>query len=137
MPERLALLACALLLSSRPALQDDRPPEPDLGSIVAEIDALRDRTPVATFDALGELRTKEAFDALRAVFEDERIEHIYLLSDGEPAGGTIDEPEKILKAVAEWNRGRGVRIHCISAGYRNPFLVDLAALTGGPVREAD
>lgn len=77
------------------------------------------------------------FDALQKAFEDTDVEHIYLLSDGEPAGGTIDDPEVIVEEVQGWNKSRGVKIHCISAGYRNPLLVDLAELTGGKFREAD
>lgn len=54
-----------------------------------------------------------AFGALGAAFEDKDIDTIYLLSDGQPTVGDETDPAEIHKAVAEWNQGRGVVVHCI------------------------
>ncbi|MEM9803355.1 MAG: VWA domain-containing protein [Planctomycetota bacterium] len=77
------------------------------------------------------------YDAIESVIEDPGLQNLYVLSDGEPAGGTIDDPEKILSAVKRWNRGRGARIHCVSIGYRSELLARLADMHDGDFREAE
>jgi HEAT repeat protein len=95
------------------------------------------REAIAFVKEQGYLGGTAVYDALKAVFADPRVEHIYLLSDGQPYGGEIDDPKAIVEEVERWNRKRGLRIHCISAGYVNKMLVELAELTGGQFREAD
>jgi hypothetical protein len=72
------------------------------------------------------------YDALEQVFDDRKIETIYLVSDGRPEGGKIDDPDRLLAAVRKWNRRREVRIHCVCLYVISfPFLEELASSTGG------
>lgn len=75
------------------------------------------------------------YDALKLAFEDRRIDTIYLLTDGEPSGGTINEPERIRSEVRRWNTSRHVRINCIAVGKPSELLKGLARDTGGDYRE--
>ncbi len=77
------------------------------------------------------------YDAIESVFEDEGVENMYVLSDGEPSGGTVNDPEEILEVVKRWNRKRRLSIHCISIGYRSQFLERMAAENNGRFREAE
>jgi len=77
------------------------------------------------------------YDALKHAFDDPDMEAVYLLSDGAPSGGTINDQAEIRGFVAEWNEERKVPIHCISAGQRHPLLVNLALDSGGEFREVD
>ena len=77
------------------------------------------------------------YDALKHAFDDPDMEAVYLLSDGAPSGGTIDDQAEIRGLVTEWNEERKVPIHCISAGQRHPLLVNLALDSGGEFREVD
>jgi hypothetical protein len=52
------------------------------------------------------------FDALEAAF-DLDPEAIYLLSDGAPRGGKIDDPGQIISTIATTNRVRRISIHAI------------------------
>jgi hypothetical protein len=52
------------------------------------------------------------FDALEAAFELEP-EAVYLLSDGAPQGGKIDNPVEIVGSVSTGNRVRRISIHSI------------------------
>ena len=74
------------------------------------------------------------YDALERAFEDERIDTIFLLTDGAPAGGTVDDPAEILASVRRWNSARHVRIHTISIGTESGLLRDLSRETGGEYR---
>lgn len=53
------------------------------------------------------------YDALELAFRDERLDTIYLLSDGAPTHGQHRETPAILAAVAELNRVRKVKINTI------------------------
>lgn len=75
------------------------------------------------------------YDALWTAFEDRRIDTIYLMTDGDPAGGTIDDPAEIRAEVARWNKLRKVRIHGVAVGQASALLEDLARDTGGEYRE--
>lgn len=77
------------------------------------------------------------YDGLKRAFDDPDMEAVYLLSDGAPGGGTINDVAEIRGLVAEWNEERKVPIHCISAGQRHPLLVNLALDSGGQFREVD
>ncbi|MBJ02479.1 MAG: hypothetical protein CMK00_06375 [Planctomycetes bacterium] len=74
------------------------------------------------------------YDALKLAFEDERVDTLYLLSDGNPDQGTIDDPEQIRAEVKRWNSTRHLRIHCVSLGGAIPLLQNLAKDTGGEFR---
>lgn len=70
-------------------------------------------------------------DALELAFEDERVDTIYLLSDGAPSTGPIVQPQELRDEVARWNSVRGVVIHCIAVGQDHQLLRGLAADSGG------
>lgn len=74
------------------------------------------------------------FDALEKAFADPEIDTIYLLSDGDPSAGRIQDPDAILAEVQRWNRTRRLRIHTISVGADSKFLKRLAELAGGEYR---
>ena len=76
------------------------------------------------------------YDALMAAFGDERVDTIYLLSDGDPSAGTVIDPGLIRTRIARFNRARKVQIHCISIGKSSPFLRGLAKENGGAYTES-
>ena len=60
------------------------------------------------------------------------VDTIFFLTDGQPTAGRVQAPERILSAVADWNRTRRVRIHAIGIGaHDRAFLAALAAQSGG------
>jgi hypothetical protein len=60
------------------------------------------------------------------------VDTIYFLTDGKPTAGKIQDPERILQTVAEWNRTARITIHCIGMGDHDPaFLTRLATESGG------
>ncbi len=75
------------------------------------------------------------YDALRMVFADRNVDTIFLLTDGEPQGGTENDPLAIREAVELWNLARGIEIHCVSVGTSSDLLRDLARDSGGKYRE--
>jgi hypothetical protein len=77
------------------------------------------------------------FDALEAAFRDKEIDTIYVLSDGQPMGGKLNDPELIRKKVREWNRTRHITIHSISVGGEVALLIWLAEDSGGQYIQAD
>lgn len=70
-------------------------------------------------------------DALAAAFDDDRIDTIYLLTDGDPSVGEIVDITALREEVARWNSIRGIRIHCIAVGKASRLLEGLAADSGG------
>ncbi|MDP6538051.1 MAG: HEAT repeat domain-containing protein [Planctomycetota bacterium] len=77
------------------------------------------------------------YDALELAFEDERVDTIVLLTDGNPQQGTIDDPAEIRAEIKRWNSARHVRIHCVSLNGEPPLLRQLAADSGGTFRVAN
>ena len=79
------------------------------------------------------------YDALEAGFAlalratgDPIIDTIFFLTDGRPTSGKIQNPERILAEVEEWNRGARLKIHCVGVGdHDQDFMQRLATLTGG------
>ena len=71
------------------------------------------------------------YDMLRLAFADESIDTLFLLSDGEPNYGDVTDPTELRAIVAEWNRHRGVRIHCVAIGSDLGLLRTLAKDSGG------
>lgn len=53
-------------------------------------------------------------EALAAAFADLEADTVFFLSDGQPAGATLRDPDLILADVAQWNRTRRVRVHAIA-----------------------
>lgn len=75
------------------------------------------------------------YDALRRVFDDREVDTIFLLTDGEPQGGTENDPFRIREEVLRWNLARGIEIHCVSIGSESTLLRGLAEDSGGEYRE--
>ncbi len=71
------------------------------------------------------------FAALQSAFADPDIDTIYLLSDGYPSAGEIQDANALADEVARWNRTRQVRIHCIAIGADSGLLRRLAEESGG------
>ena len=75
------------------------------------------------------------YDGLVAAFEDPRVDTIYLLTDGGPSGGTIDDIDEIIAEVRRWNSVRQVVIHSVAVGRDSRLLRTLAEeCHGGYVR---
>lgn len=75
------------------------------------------------------------YDALELAFQDRNVDTIYLLTDGEPAGGTVNDPAAIRAEVARWNRERYIRIHGIAVGKPSALLQGLSKDSGGDYKE--
>jgi hypothetical protein len=57
---------------------------------------------------------------------------IMFLTDGKPTAGKVQKPDRILAAVADWNRGLHVTIHVVGLGESDPvFLKALAEHNDG------
>jgi len=84
-------------------------------------------------------------DALEIAFEDAKADTIYLLTDGSPTVGAETIPVIIRRKVEEWNRYRGVKVHCIGffpgearhqdKAEARTFLIDLAQENRGRYTE--
>ena len=74
------------------------------------------------------------FDALDKAFALEDVDTIYLLSDGQPAGGKIDDPLLLRQEIQAWNATRRIPIHTISLGGDVMLLRRLAEDSGGVFR---
>lgn len=75
------------------------------------------------------------YEGLAAAFEDEYVDTIYLLTDGDPSSGAITDAVELREEVERWNSVRGVRIHCISVGKASSLLKGLADDSGGEYLE--
>jgi len=71
------------------------------------------------------------YGGLIEAFEDERVDTIYLLSDGEPSVGEYVRPDDIRERIRLLNGVRKVQVHCISIGRKSEFMRALAGDTGG------
>jgi len=76
------------------------------------------------------------YDALELAFADERVDTIYLLTDGEPSSGKVVDPTEIRARIGRLNRTRKVVIHTVSVGRKSRFLRLLAEENGGLYTEA-
>jgi HEAT repeat protein len=76
------------------------------------------------------------YGALLKAYEDERIDTIYLLTDGGPSAGEVTDTAEIRRRILRLNRTRRVVIHCISIGTPSPFLRELARENGGSYTES-
>lgn len=65
---------------------------------------------------LGPAGGTNLYGALRAAFEDQEVDTIFVLSDGEPSVGDVIDPFTIRQDVIDWNANRGVVINCIAVG---------------------
>ncbi|MGD2017303.1 MAG: HEAT repeat domain-containing protein [Planctomycetota bacterium] len=71
------------------------------------------------------------YEGLAAAFEDEVVDTIYLLTDGDPSAGAITDSTELREEVARWNSTRGIRIHSISVGKASALLKGLSEDSGG------
>ena len=84
--------------------------------------------------ALGTRGATNVFDALDKAFALEDVDTIYLLSDGQPFGGKIDDPLLLRQEIRAWNATRRIPIHAISLGGDVALLRRLAEDSGGVFR---
>jgi hypothetical protein len=72
------------------------------------------------------------YGALKAAFEDEEMDSLVLLSDGDPTMGDLTHKPTILEAVEKWNRTMQATIHVVALGDADRFFLRaLAVNTGG------
>jgi HEAT repeat protein len=71
------------------------------------------------------------YEALEMAFKDPKVDTIYLLSDGAPSGGKINDVQELADEVRRWNRLRRIKIHGISIGADSVLLKRLAEESGG------
>jgi uncharacterized protein YegL len=82
------------------------------------------------------------YDALRIAL-DQQPEAMYVLTDGEPTGGTIVTPPEILEAIKQSNKYRRTTVHAIGLspgpenGMFSQFLKELAAQNYGQYHRVD
>jgi HEAT repeat protein len=98
---------------------------------------LGDATRVESREWVEALQTRGAtnvFDALDKAFALRDVDTIYLLSDGQPYGGKIDDPLLLRDEIKAWNSTRRIPIHAISLGGDVALLRRLAEDSGGVFR---
>jgi hypothetical protein len=105
-----------------------------------ELHSLKGRGRDEAVQFVRELTTDYAtniYDTLELALKDDRVDTLYLLTDGLPMGGKYTETADILREVGALNRLRNARIHCIGFGLEAAFLKDLASQNGGDFRMAN
>ena len=109
------------------------------------------RDAVIWINALKPIETTNIYGALEAAFriagmglEDKyyqpMVDTIYLLSDGAPTNQdrTNDDPERVLRAVRQWNRLGRMEINTIGLkGHSASFMKKLALQNGGTYTSRD
>ena len=80
---------------------------------------------------LGALGGTNLFDSLEQAFQDQDVDTIMILSDGEPTAGQMTEPSGIRREVLSWNEDRNVRIHTVAMGGSLKILEWLAEDSDG------
>ncbi len=92
----------------------------------------RRRKAAAEFVQALEIRgATNVHDGLKVAFDDPEVDTIFLLTDGYPSAGEIVAPDRLARAVAAWNLGRGIRIHTVAIGGPSTLLERLAEESGG------
>ena len=71
------------------------------------------------------------YDSLKMAFEDEEVDTIFVLSDGEPTAGAVTDVGRIREDVRAWNEHRGIEINTIGIGGRLDILQWLSEDSGG------
>jgi HEAT repeat protein len=110
---------------------------PFSSSVAAWGDGMMQWTPEVLVDAksfvqkLGAGGGTNLFGSLEFVFEDAEVDTIFILSDGEPSVGRLQDPRAIRDEVAKWNKNRDVKIHSIAIGGNLQVLEWLAKDSGG------
>ena len=106
---------------------------PQLSPMTAELRG-KTRAHIRSLDAPG---ATAVYDGLEAAFEDPLIDTIYLLTDGSPSGGTIDDIDEIVMEVSRWNSLRHVIIHSVAVGRESPLLRRLSEISHGEYIRVD
>jgi hypothetical protein len=71
------------------------------------------------------------YDTLELALGDDRVDTMFLLSEGQPVGGKYSPSDDVLREIGGINRVRGAKIHGIDFGRRQSGLEELAAQNGG------
>ena len=74
------------------------------------------------------------YDSLELALKDDRVDTIYMLTDGEPYGGKYTASADIVREISALNRVRNVKIHCVGFGPEAAYLKDLSDGNGGDFR---
>ncbi len=82
-------------------------------------------------EKLGASGGTNLYGAIRSAFEDDQVDAIYILSDGEPSVGDVIDPQAIRADVTRWNEHRGIEINCIAVGGSLQVLEWIAEDNGG------
>jgi hypothetical protein len=106
---------------------------PELSPMTDEL-RRKTRAHIKSLDAPG---ATAVYDGLEAAFEDPLIDTIYLLTDGSPSGGTVDDIDEIIMEVSRWNSLRHVVIHAVAVGRDSPLLRRLSADSHGDYIRVD
>jgi len=69
--------------------------------------------------------------ALVRALADDRVDTVFVLSDGEPSAGEITDVDALARDILRRNRYRRVVFQCVSVGEDSPLLQRLASATGG------
>ncbi len=105
-----------------------------------EVMPLNEDTKVEAIAFTNELEMKygtDIYDGLFTAFLDERIDTIYVLSDGASTEGVVKDTDGLQEEVARWNSVRGIKIHCIAIGTDHRLLRVLASDSGGTYVRVD
>lgn len=82
-------------------------------SALTKLSAATRRAATKFVDASAPAGMTNIYDALETAFKDEKVDTIFLLSDGAPTNGKYVKPDEILRAVRTMNRLRKVKINTI------------------------
>tara|TARA_R110002126_G_scaffold33398_2_gene104705 strand:+ start:6026 stop:7915 length:1890 start_codon:yes stop_codon:yes gene_type:complete len=105
--------------------------------VEVEGDGLRKMAKRARAESIRYVRGRQAmgataiYDGLKRAFEDPDVDTIYLMSDGAPTMGEINDEAEIRAEVARWNAARHIRIHCISVDRDSEMMRGLSQDSGG------
>ena len=57
---------------------------------------------------------------------------MFLLTDGHPTAGLVEDPARLLEEVRRWERTARATVHCVGLGDHDAdLLAGVAAATGG------
>lgn len=104
--------------------------DPILAQMLPALDKTRAEA-LAKLAALQPRGGTNVHGALQRAFAETEVDTIYLLSDGAPSAGLIQDPTALADEVARWNRARRIRIHCISIGTDSAMMKRIAKESGG------
>jgi hypothetical protein len=79
-------------------------------------------------------------DTIAALLLDDRIDTVYLLSEGGPTEGRFVDPDRVLRHLGRLDLYRQVKVHCLQVTASRPgarFLRGLAEVTGGDFHDLD